>query len=225
MKTKTKGLTQVERDTLIDKIKGEHAGVLAAVFNTYKRARACGLLLLEAKAKIRSGHYTSFVELECGISDRTGQVYRQIARHPELDPQQIAGLTLNGILKTYISKKKKPSVKQILTTLTPVTVEPTATEPEPKVIASGTGDEMPWPKGPATPAPLQLPAPGESVIVDPVPDIVDVSLICNIKMERSLYELILTDGCDAKIILITKEAGDFELPCEVSDIEEEEEKE
>jgi hypothetical protein len=68
------------------------------------------LLLLEAKKLARHGSFTEWVAAHCCFSDRTAQLYMQLARRFP-NPQNIAGFTLTDLLE-MLAPAKLPAIKE-----------------------------------------------------------------------------------------------------------------
>ena len=63
-------------DRLADSIIAEHSAVTAGL----QHALTAGQLLLEAKAKIEHGRWREFIEVRCGLTMRTAQLYMRVHR-------------------------------------------------------------------------------------------------------------------------------------------------
>ena len=83
-------------------IKAAHAGVLdAAKTAAAERAIEAGRALLEAKGLVKHGQWLPWLQQHCGMSERTAQLYVQIAKL-ELPAKTIAVMGLKAAAKAVI---------------------------------------------------------------------------------------------------------------------------
>ena len=95
---------------LIKRINAAHNEVRLSLRRTGECAIQAGLLLLEAKKLARHGSFTEWVAANCAFSDRTAQLYMQLARKfPK--PQNIADLSLTDLLE-MLGPAKLPAIKE-----------------------------------------------------------------------------------------------------------------
>ena len=95
-------VTTVVLASLAGRIAVEHAACTSATRTALAHARACGVLLAEAKAALPHGAWTGWLAVHFPGSPRTAQAYMRVAaRWPELDAkaQSSAGLNLDGALR------------------------------------------------------------------------------------------------------------------------------
>jgi hypothetical protein len=126
-----------ELDALAQTIRERHKKVCAA----YRKACAAyrtavddaleaGRALIEAKVKLGHGPFGAWVERSCGFSERTAQVYMQVAKGvaggqfdlEAAKAQSSAGLSINSILKKLARPRRKRA--ETVTAQVPSTVEP-----------------------------------------------------------------------------------------------------
>ena len=94
--TKPDGLSE-----LAAKIKSLHAAVIDAGKNVVRKAIDAGVALIEAKQKVGHGNWLRWLK-ECGLSDRTAEVYMTCARNRQRLEAIIAtaaNMTLSAALR------------------------------------------------------------------------------------------------------------------------------
>lgn len=95
---------------LIKRINDAHNEVRLSLKRTGECAIEAGLLLLEAKQVVKHGSFTEWVAAHCFFSERTAQLYMQLAKKfPK--PQTIAGFTLTDLLE-MLAPAKLPALKE-----------------------------------------------------------------------------------------------------------------
>jgi hypothetical protein len=94
---------------LIKRINEAHQEVRLSLKRTGECAIQAGLLLAEAKKQIRHGSFTEWVAAHCAFSDRTAQLYMQLARRFP-NPQNIAGFSLTDLME-MLAPVKLPAIK------------------------------------------------------------------------------------------------------------------
>jgi DUF3102 family protein len=95
---------------LIKRINDAHNEVRLSLKRTGECAIQAGLLLLEAKRLVRHGSFTEWVAAHCAFSDRTAQLYMQLARKFP-NPQNIAGFSLTDLME-MLAPAKLPAIKE-----------------------------------------------------------------------------------------------------------------
>lgn len=115
-------------------IQRKHKEVNRLARDSVAKARECGDLLIEAKALVPKKKFKAFVEAQCGLKMRTAQMYMQLARllH-EAGPkktQQVAHLTLNGVLKALSGRPKPEPLDPIRPVPESTTSEQAAESPD-----------------------------------------------------------------------------------------------
>jgi Protein of unknown function (DUF3102) len=94
---------------LIKRINDAHQEVRLSLKRTGECAIQAGSLLLEAKKHVRHGSFTEWVATHCTFSERTAQLYMQLARKFP-NPQNIAGFSLTDLLE-MLGPAKLPAIK------------------------------------------------------------------------------------------------------------------
>src|SRR5258708_17824711 len=83
-------------ESLATRIRKEQRAIEAALTSIAAHVMAAGDLLIEAKKKLPHGEWLPWLTLHCEVSERTAQVYMQLARKRteiEANPQRAADLT------------------------------------------------------------------------------------------------------------------------------------
>jgi Protein of unknown function (DUF3102) len=94
---------------LIRRINEAHNEVKLSLKRTGECAIKAGLLLLEVRSYVPRGSFTEWVAEHCAFSDRTAQLYMQLARKFP-NPQNIAGFSLTDLLE-MLGPAKLPAIK------------------------------------------------------------------------------------------------------------------
>src|SRR5262245_26077312 len=95
---------------LANRINSEHDEVVKAVIHGADHAIRAGKLLLEAKIAVRHGDWTEWLAANCHVSERSAQLYMQLARE---FPQGLAGVSLTAAIK-LLEPLKSPEEKSLL---------------------------------------------------------------------------------------------------------------
>jgi hypothetical protein len=95
---------------LIKRINGAHEEVRHSLRRTGECAIKAGLLLLDAKKFARHGSFTEWIAAHCSFSDRTAQLYMQLARKFP-NPQSIADFSLSDLME-MLGPAKLPAIKE-----------------------------------------------------------------------------------------------------------------
>jgi hypothetical protein len=106
---------------LVNQINEAHQEVRLALKRTGECAIKAGLLLLQAKKIVRHGSFAEWIAASCTFSERTAQLYMQLARRFP-NPQNFADFSLTDLmemlapaklpeLKTEPAEKKQPRDK------------------------------------------------------------------------------------------------------------------
>ena len=94
---------EVVLDNLAQRINAEHEACRDAATAAVEHAVRAGELLIEAKAGLTHGDWTSWLEVKCSFADRTARAYMRLARElPKLDEgnrQRVADLSFREALK------------------------------------------------------------------------------------------------------------------------------
>src|SRR5437660_94580 len=84
---------------LAARIRAEHEATADSLKRSVEHAMAAGDLLLEAKAQLKHGQWLPWLSEHCAMSERTAQLYMQIAKNREAIEAKyatgIADLNLN----------------------------------------------------------------------------------------------------------------------------------
>jgi Protein of unknown function (DUF3102) len=102
---------------LANRINSEHAEVVKAVIHGANHAIRAGQLLLQAKIAVRHGDWSEWLATNCRVSERSAQLYMQLAR--EFPQGLAAGVSLTAAIK-MLEQMKSPEPKD--TTSMPVGV-------------------------------------------------------------------------------------------------------
>src|SRR5262249_55622398 len=92
---------------LADRINAEHAEVIKSVRQGADHAIRAGKLLLEAKIAVPHGGWSEWVAANLRVSERTAQVYMQLAREY---PQGLADTSMTAAIK-MLEQAKSPEKK------------------------------------------------------------------------------------------------------------------
>ena len=92
---------------LASRINSEHDEVVKAVVHGADHAIRAGKLLLEAKIAVRHGDWSEWLATNCRVSERSAQLYMQLARE---FPQGVAGASLTAAIK-MLEQLKSPEEK------------------------------------------------------------------------------------------------------------------
>src|SRR5262245_33329435 len=92
---------------LASRINSEHDEVVKAVSHGADHAIRAGKLLLEAKIAVRHGDWSEWLATNCRVSERSAQLYMQLARE---FPQGLAGTSLTAAIK-LLEPLKSPKEK------------------------------------------------------------------------------------------------------------------
>jgi hypothetical protein len=107
-------------DVLAKEIKHFHSATIEALEQSVRFAILAGDNLLQAKQQVaQHGQWTGWVQRHCEMSERTAQLYMQLARNRqavEAKMATVADLTLNGAVRAIASPKAKPQCVADLTT-------------------------------------------------------------------------------------------------------------
>lgn len=95
---------------LASRINSEHDEVVKAVVHGADHAIRAGKLLLEAKIAVRHGDWSEWLATNCRVSERSAQLYMQLARE---FPQGLAGVSLTAAIK-MLEQLKSPEEKSLL---------------------------------------------------------------------------------------------------------------
>jgi hypothetical protein len=92
---------------LASRINTEHDEVIKHVQQGAHHAIRAGKLLLEAKIAVRHGDWSEWLASNCRVSERTAQVYMQLAREY---PQGLADTSMTAAIK-MLEQAKSPEEK------------------------------------------------------------------------------------------------------------------
>ena len=124
-------LTQKSQNSLDDDL----AGIAAKIRDEYRKAEfhlkhgidhalVIGLLLIEAKGKLKHGQWLPWLQKHCKMPERTAQLYMQLVKYSKnIKSADLADLTIEGVLKQL----SKPKLQ--------ITHQPSRPEPEPVRLA------------------------------------------------------------------------------------------
>jgi len=106
---------------LATQINAEHAEVIKHVQQGADHAIRAGKLLNQAKIAVRHGDWSEWLATNCRVSERTAQVYMQLAREY---PQGLADTSMTAAIKMLEQAKspeeKLPTVRRLSTKRNPV---------------------------------------------------------------------------------------------------------
>jgi hypothetical protein len=94
---------------LIKSINEAHNEVRLALKRTGEAAIKAGLLLLQAKSRVRHGSFAEWIASNCALSERTAQLYMQVARKFP-NPQNFADFSLSDLME-MLGPAKLPAIK------------------------------------------------------------------------------------------------------------------
>lgn len=96
----------------VDAINAEHRQVTAAAGEALVHARECGRMLAAVKAMLRHGEWLPWLERHFEDSERTAQLYMQLAAGPAQleDPQRVAHLSIREAVKQLAKPKPAPRI-------------------------------------------------------------------------------------------------------------------
>src|SRR5258708_7836069 len=100
---------------LATRIRKEQRAIEAALTSIAAHVMAAGDLLIEAKKKLPHGQWLPWLTIHCEISERTAQVYMQLARKRieiEANPQRAADLT-DLTVRKMLTMVAPPSAKVV----------------------------------------------------------------------------------------------------------------
>jgi hypothetical protein len=97
---------------LIKQINEAHQEVRLALRRTGECAIKAGLLLLQAKKLVRHGSFAEWIAANCALSERTAQLYMQVARKFP-NPQSFADFSLSDLME-MLGPAKLPAIKDDL---------------------------------------------------------------------------------------------------------------
>jgi hypothetical protein len=97
---------------LIKQINEAHQEVRLALRRTGECAIKAGLLLLQAKRLVRHGSFAEWIAANCALSERTAQLYMQVARKFP-NPQNFADFSLSDLME-MLGPAKLPAIKDDL---------------------------------------------------------------------------------------------------------------
>ena len=97
-------ITVIDRAT-VARINEEHQAAQTAYDSALEHAVECGRLLAEVKGQLRHGEWLPWIEEHFEGSQRTAQVYMQLAASPQVDPQTSAHSSIAGALR-QVSRPK-----------------------------------------------------------------------------------------------------------------------
>src|SRR6516164_1683460 len=110
-----------ELAALAGQINVEHAEVIKHVQQGADHAIRAGKLLNQAKIAVRHGDWSEWLATNCHVSERTAQVYMQLAREY---PQGLADTSMTAAIKMLEQAKspeeKLPTVRRLSTKRNPV---------------------------------------------------------------------------------------------------------
>jgi hypothetical protein len=92
---------------LAGRINDEHDEVVKAIVHGADHAIRAGKLLQAAKIAVRHGDWSEWLATNCRVSERSAQLYMQLARE---FPQGLAGLSLTAAIK-MLEPLKSPEEK------------------------------------------------------------------------------------------------------------------
>jgi hypothetical protein len=108
-------LPAVDLPTLAKAINDHHTAIVREAKSAIGKAIAAGEFLAQAKSAVPDGGWLRWLRSNCVISDRTAQLYMQLAENKLVletwlrdGTQQIADQTLNGALKMLRGPSTKP---------------------------------------------------------------------------------------------------------------------
>ena len=102
-------------ERLATRIRKEQRAIEAALTSIAAHVMAAGDLLIEAKKKLPHGQWLPWLTIHCEISERTAQVYMQLARKRteiEANPQRAADLT-DLTVRKMLTMVAPPSAKVV----------------------------------------------------------------------------------------------------------------
>jgi hypothetical protein len=99
---------------LIKRINEAHNEVRLSLKRTGECAIKAGLLLIEAKKLVRHGSFAEWIAANCALSERTAQLYMQVARKFP-NPQKLAEFSLSDLME-MLGPAKLPTIKDVVTT-------------------------------------------------------------------------------------------------------------
>jgi hypothetical protein len=114
-KAMTKRSRLQESNSLTDlaaRIRGYHEATVAALGKSLEYGMAAGDLLIEAKAQLKHGEWLPWLEANCGLSERSAQVYMRLARNREKVKSAVAAdldLTIDAALQLLANPNAKAS--------------------------------------------------------------------------------------------------------------------
>jgi hypothetical protein len=94
---------------LIKSINEAHNEVRLSLKRTGECAIKAGLLLLQAKRLVRHGSFAEWIAANCTLSERTAQLYMQVARKFP-NPQSFADFSLSDLME-MLGPAKLPAIK------------------------------------------------------------------------------------------------------------------
>jgi hypothetical protein len=94
---------------LIKRINEAHEDVRLSLKRTGECAIKAGQLLLEAKKQVRHGSFAEWIATNCAFSERTAQLYMQVARKFP-NPQNFADFSLTDLME-MLAPAKLPAIK------------------------------------------------------------------------------------------------------------------
>ena len=94
---------------LIKRINAAHQEVRLALKRTGEAAIEAGKLLLEVKLYVRHGNFGEWIAAHCTFSDRTAQLYMQLARKFP-NPQNFADFSLSDLMQ-MLEPAKVPEIR------------------------------------------------------------------------------------------------------------------
>jgi hypothetical protein len=86
-------------DDLIEQIRHEHDAVQQSLRDSVAHAMRCGELLIQAKAALPHGYFSSWLRDNVTFSDRTARAYMRLAAFDEAKRQRVADLSLRQALE------------------------------------------------------------------------------------------------------------------------------
>jgi hypothetical protein len=93
-------------DELATEINSAHAACESSYADALEHAFRCGELLIQAKAQLPHGGWTSWLAENFAGADRTARAYTQLARTSEEERRTLAGLGVYAALKTLAAPRK-----------------------------------------------------------------------------------------------------------------------
>jgi hypothetical protein len=94
---------------LIQRINAAHQEVRLALKRTGEAAIEAGKLLLKVKRYVRHGNFGEWIAAHCTFSDRTAQLYMQLARKFP-NPQNFADFSLSDLMQ-MLEPAKVPEIR------------------------------------------------------------------------------------------------------------------